>query len=79
MDTRIMLGAVNYANMAIGRDLKNMREELGFSQAEVARKARIRPEMLCRIEAGHGNPTVATITRIVKAIERISGDKNHGP
>lgn len=73
MGTEIVLDAISYANTAIGRDLRKMREEAELSQAEVARKAKIRPEMLCRIEAGRGNPTVATVTKIVKAIERLSG------
>jgi len=71
----IPLDAVSYANLSIGRDLKKMRHEAGLPQAQVARKANIRPEMLCRIESGRGNPTVATITRIVKAIERLSGQR----
>jgi predicted transcriptional regulator len=75
MNTELVLDAVGYANMAIGRDLRNMREEFGFSQVEVARKAKIRPAVLCRIESGHGNPTVATITKIVKAIEKLSGKR----
>ena len=72
MGTTITLDAISYANLAIGRDLKKMREEAGLAQAAVARKAKIRPEMLCRIEAGRGNPTVATVAKIVKAIERLS-------
>jgi len=71
----VPLNAISYANLEIGRDLKNMREEAALSQVEVARKATIRPEMLCRIESGRSNPTVATITKIIKAIERLSGQK----
>lgn len=72
MKTSIPLNAVAYANLSIGRDLKRMREEAGFSQVDVAREATIRAPMLCRIEAGQGNPTVGTITKIVKAINRLS-------
>jgi predicted transcriptional regulator len=73
MKTAVTFDAISYANLAIGRDLKKMREEAGLSQVHLARKAKIRPEVLCRIESGHGNPTVATITKIVKAIENLSG------
>jgi predicted transcriptional regulator len=69
------MDAIAYANLSIGEDLRKMRQGASLSQAEVARKAGIRPEMLCRIESGKGNPTVATITRIVKAIERLSGQR----
>lgn len=66
------IGIVLSANKLIGLDLRRMRTEAELTQAVVARKAKIRPEMLCRIEAGHGNPTVGTITKIVKAIESLS-------
>jgi predicted transcriptional regulator len=75
MKTAFALDAISYANLAIGRDLKKMRDEAALSQVQVARKAKIRPEMICRIESGRGNPTVATITRIIKAIERLSGQR----
>lgn len=29
------------------------------------------------IEAGHGNPTVGTVTKIVKAIKALSGYRGH--
>jgi predicted transcriptional regulator len=67
-----MMDAVSFANLAIGEDLLKMRQEAGLSQAEVARKAKVRPEMLCRIESGNGNPTVATVTKIVRAIKVLS-------
>lgn len=73
MDTAtIVVDAVTYANISIGRKLRSMREEAGLSQAAVAKKAKIRPEMLCRIEVGKGNPTVGTVSKIVKAIETLS-------
>ena len=73
MDTAMMVvDAVTFANVSIGRQLRRRREEAKLSQAEVARKAKIRPEMLCRIESGNGNPTVSTVTKIVKAIKTLS-------
>ena len=66
------MDAIAYANLAIGGDLRKMRQKAGLSQAEVARKAKIAPAMLCRIESGQGNPTVGTISKIVKAIETLS-------
>jgi predicted transcriptional regulator len=75
MKTACALNAISYANLTIGLDLKRMRDEAGLSQVQVSRKAKIRPEMLCRIESGRGNPTVATITKIMQAIERLSGKR----
>jgi predicted transcriptional regulator len=68
----MVVDAVTYANVSIGRKLRRRREEADLSQAEVARKAKIRPEMLCRIEAGNGNPTVSTVAKIVRAIKALS-------
>jgi transcriptional regulator with XRE-family HTH domain len=73
MDTStVIMDAVTFANISIGKKLCRRREEAGLTQAEVARKAKIRPEMLCRIESGNGNPTVATVAKIVRAIKMLS-------
>lgn len=61
--------AVDFANAAIGADLRAKRDAAGLTQAEVAKKAKMRPEVLSRVESGQGNPTVATINRILKAID----------
>lgn len=68
----IVMDAVTYANVSIGRKLRKRRTEAALTQVEVARKAKIRPEMLCRIESGNGNPTVATVSKIVRAIKMLS-------
>jgi transcriptional regulator with XRE-family HTH domain len=65
----MQIDAIEYAQTSIGRKLRTMREERGLSQSEVAMRAHMRPEVLCRLENGKGNPTVATIRRIVKAIQ----------
>jgi predicted transcriptional regulator len=72
MNASTMMDAVTFANLAIGDDLVRMRQGSNLSQAEVARKAKIRPEMLCRIESGNGNPTVSTVAKIVRAIKLLS-------
>lgn len=60
--------AIDFARQSIGRDLRRKREKLGQSQAEVAAKSGIRLETLSRLENGHGNPTVDTVRRILKAL-----------
>lgn len=72
MNTRVIVRAVDYANVSIGRDLRLMRERAGLSQIDVARAAKMQPAMLCRIESGKGNPTIDTVARIARAIERMS-------
>jgi transcriptional regulator with XRE-family HTH domain len=66
--------AVDFAKAGIGRDLKRKREKAGLTQSQVAAKAGIRMETLSRLENGHGNPTVGTVRRILRALgERTSG------
>ncbi|MBI1852039.1 MAG: helix-turn-helix transcriptional regulator [Planctomycetes bacterium] len=66
--------AVEFANASIGRSLARKRRTAGVSQAKVAAKAGLRVETLSRIENGHGNPTVATVKKILRALgERVSG------
>lgn len=66
------MDAVSFSNVAVGNDLRRMRLDAYLSQVDVARKAKIRPEMLCRIESGNGNPTVSTVAKIVRAIKALS-------
>ncbi|MDP3938153.1 MAG: helix-turn-helix transcriptional regulator [Deltaproteobacteria bacterium] len=57
-----------YASVSIAKGLRQQRCAAGLTQAEVARRAGMRPETLSRLEHGRGNPTVRTISRIVRAI-----------
>jgi ribosome-binding protein aMBF1 (putative translation factor) len=52
----------------LARDIIKDRLALGWSQRELARRADIRPETLCRIESGQTTPTVATVQRIDDAL-----------
>ncbi len=63
-----VVDAVQFAKESIGRDLARLRREAGLSQAEVASRAKIRAETLSRLENAKGNPTVATIKRILTAL-----------
>ena len=60
--------ATDYGRASIGRDLLRKRKRSGLTQEQVAKKAGIRMETLSRLENGHGNPTVATVRRILKAL-----------
>lgn len=51
-----------------------LRHRLGLSQAELARRAGIRPETLNRIEQGTRSPSVRTVNKIdqsLKAAEKM--------
>ena len=60
--------AVEFANASIGRSLARRRRAASLSQARLATKAGLRVETLSRIENGHGNPTVATVKKILRAL-----------
>lgn len=47
-----------------GAKLADLREERGFSQAEVARTIGIRPQSLCGIEKNKHNPSAVTLMKL---------------
>jgi ribosome-binding protein aMBF1 (putative translation factor) len=52
----------------LARDIVKDRVAAGLSQRELARRAGIRAETLCRIESGQHTPTVESIERIDRAL-----------
>ena len=61
--------AVEYARASLARKIIKARRMAGLSQAELARRAAIRPETLNRIEKGKTSPDTATIAKIERALE----------
>jgi ribosome-binding protein aMBF1 (putative translation factor) len=63
----------------LARDIIRDRVAQGLSQGELARRAGIRAETLCRIEQGRHTPTIATIEKIDRVLSldsaKISGRK----
>lgn len=49
--------------------LRARRKEAGLTQAELARRAGIRPETLNRIERGKVEPDFATVRKLVEALQ----------
>jgi DNA-binding XRE family transcriptional regulator len=69
-------GDENYPALAAldvlqARDILRARRKLGLSQAELARRAGIRPETLNRIKQGRNNPSVPTIAKIDRALREV--------
>jgi DNA-binding XRE family transcriptional regulator len=64
--------AVEYARASLARKIIKARRLAGLTQAELARRAGIRPETLNRIEKGKTTPDVATIAKIERALETVS-------
>lgn len=65
--------AVEYARASLARKIIKARRMAGLSQAELARRAKIRPETLNRIERGKTSPDTSTIAKIERALEMARG------
>jgi ribosome-binding protein aMBF1 (putative translation factor) len=73
-DARGEYPALEYARASLARKIIKARREAGLTQAELARRAAIRPETLNRIEKCKTTPDVATIAKIESALESAQGD-----
>ena len=62
--------ALEYARAPIARSIIADRRRLGLTQVELARRARIRPETLNRIEQGMTSPSVKTLEKIERALRK---------
>ena len=60
--------AVAAMRAVLARDIVRDRQRVGWSQAELARRAGIRVETLNRIETGKHTPSVATIEKLDTAL-----------
>ena len=67
--------AVEYARASLARKIIKARRQAGLTQAELARRASIRPETLNRIERGKTTPDTATIAKIERALGAAQGNE----
>jgi ribosome-binding protein aMBF1 (putative translation factor) len=65
--------AVAYARAPLARKIIKARRQAGLTQAELARRAAIRPETLNRIEKVKTTPATATIAKMERALETAQG------
>lgn len=61
--------AIEAGRTALARKLVKRRWAAGLTQAEVARRAGIRKETLCRIEKAKVTADTATVIKIVRVLE----------
>ena len=70
--------APEYARASLARKVIRQRRAVGLTQADLARRAGIRPETLNRIERGKATPSIPTIEKITRAIEQAQADAEAG-
>jgi len=58
----------------IGKRLKEVREERGMTQAEVAKVAGIHPNFYARLERDEENVSIENFEKILKALKAKSSD-----
>ena len=66
--------AVEYAKASLARKIIRQRRAAGLTQADLARRAGIRPETLNRIERGRATPDIATVQKIARVIEQAQAE-----
>lgn len=54
--------------MKFGQKVKSRREELGYTQEELAKKIRTTQPYISRLERGHFNPSMNMIVKISTAL-----------
>jgi DNA-binding XRE family transcriptional regulator len=69
-DVKGNVPAVAYARATLARKLIRDRRRVGLTQSDLARRAGIRAESLCRIEKGKVTPDSATFQKIHRALEK---------
>jgi DNA-binding XRE family transcriptional regulator len=68
--------AVEYARASLARKIIHDRVAAGLSQRELALRAGVRVETLCRIETGKHTPSVPTVEKIDQALKRHAKSKS---
>ena len=61
--------AVEYARVSIARKIIAGRTAAGLTQTELARRAGVRQETICRLESGKQSPTVRTVDKIDRVLQ----------
>jgi transcriptional regulator with XRE-family HTH domain len=69
---------VAHARVSIARKIIAARTAAGLTQAELAKRAGIRQETICRLESGKHSPTVRTVDKIDRALNRAAKTARKG-
>ena len=58
----------------LGKNIKRIREEKNMTQGDICRAVGLDRAQMSNIEAGKGNPTLATIEKIAQALRVLSNE-----
>ncbi|MCD4727712.1 MAG: helix-turn-helix domain-containing protein [Pirellulales bacterium] len=75
-DEKTVSDGLDMDRASLARKLVRRRRVAGLSQAELARRAGIRPETLNRLERGRTTPDFATIRKLVVAMNAAEQQQN---
>lgn len=64
-DRRALKEQMLSGDLSIGESIRAMRKQIGLTQPEFAKLVGVYPRVLLDIENGKGNPTAATLNRIL--------------
>jgi ribosome-binding protein aMBF1 (putative translation factor) len=67
--------AVETMRAILARKIIRRRRAAGLSQAELARRANIRPETLNRLEQGKHSPSIATVDKLDRALTKAESEQ----
>ena len=67
--------AVDYARASLARKIIRDRVAVGLSQRQLALRAGVRVETLCRIETGKHTPSVLTIDKLDRALKQAAKNR----
>ncbi len=59
---------MNTPSTKLGKNIKRIREQRNMSQGDICREVGFDRAQMSNIEAGKGNPTLATIEKIARAL-----------
>ena len=69
-DDRGYVPGLEFIRATIARDITRERRSAGLTQGQLAKLAGVRQETICRLEKGLQSPTVRTIGKIERALQR---------
>jgi ribosome-binding protein aMBF1 (putative translation factor) len=70
--------AVEYARASLARKIIRDRAAVGLSQRDLALRAGVRVETLCRIETGKHTPSVPTVDKLDRALKQAAKQQQAG-